>query len=285
MLRPQKHCPPGTRPAPALNPIHCVPCAPNRGPGFLGTPSGGLFPFSNSSGAGVIPTPSGIPPGPVPPGCMAASIFADCFKDCSGLISSASAGPVCGWSFIIPFGDRGGTVAFSPGVMTFQGSSTNAPMDSKPIPMALPTIFGISGQYFFTEYQSPLGTGQLYYFFLSNFDGSEGLIVYLDDSGKVIFQVGPTPAAPSYIGTWTPNNGSHQVSFTVDALGVPTLAIDGVSIPLAFDVIAPSIVSVVPINSVSILAFIGNGANVSAPYTRIFVTSGIAGADTVFCCP
>src|SRR5436190_14587338 len=107
----------------------------------FGGPASGLWP------SGSVPTP--------PIACVTTDIFRDCFQGCMGTISGASPGPVCGWTFSEAFGAFGGRVVFTPGVMSFVGSNGEAPADTKPLLGQLQSIFNITGQYSFTEFQTP----------------------------------------------------------------------------------------------------------------------------------
>ncbi len=169
--------------------------------------------------------------------------------------------------------------------MALRGTADAAPGATKPLFVPLTSINNITGQFSFTEFQIPPGSGESYFFFISSIDGSQGLILSLDDSGNVLLQVGPTILAPSYMGAWSPNNGSHKVHFSVDPAGVPILFIDGISIPLVLTAFGPSIISSLPTNSVAILNFIFTGTGITSSYRNAFIASGVIGPDAVFCCP
>lgn len=186
----------------------------------------------------------------------------------------------------MPFGPLGGDITLTPGVMTFNtAGADDFPGATKPLPASLPTVFGMSGRFSFTEYQTPPTANTAYDLFFNNFDLSETLIVALFGDGNLTVQVGDPASAPQYNGIWTPNAGAHVVDFSVDALGVPTLFIDGVSIPLVFFANVPTFASLLPADSVALFLGSGDAAAGSAPVTNVFLTAGVTGPTTDFCCP
>lgn len=278
--------PPGTPRIPNI-PV-CRPLV--RGVGGV-TPFGG--PASGISTAGGVPTAAEaavpgviVTPTPPPvPTCYTASIFADCFESCVGVINGAAPGPICGWTFIEPFGALGGLFTFTPGVMSMDTLDANDfPTASKSLPDSLASVFGLSGQWDFTEYQTPPNASTAYQTFINNSGLTQTLSVSLFGDGSVFIQAGATASAPSYSGTWTPNGGAHVVHFQVDGAGVPTLYIDEVLIPLTPLGNIPTFGAAYPANSISY----GGGAAVAAPAASplrsLFVTAGIVGPETEFCC-
>lgn len=249
---------------------------PFGGPASGISPAGGVSP--PASAPGVIVTP------PVPPVCVTASIFADCFTSCTGVINGASPGPVCGWTYIEPFGPLGGQFTFTPGQMMMDTfDADDFPIASKPFSASLASIFGISGQFDFTEHQTVPNLNTTYQLLINNFDISETYFVGLFGDGGVVVQAGSSASLPTYSGTWTPNNGAHVVHFAVDGVGVPTLFIDGVPIPLVFVAnLAPF--GPYPADSVSYGGGSGDATPDSAPIRSIFVTAGSTPPDTEFCC-
>lgn len=216
--------------------------------------------------------------------CVNADLFADCFAGCSGVISAGSPGPVCGWTFGSAFGTTG-TVEFSSGQMTVKGSSGDVGAAVKSLPSSLSSVFDLSGKFSFTEFQASLATGQAYELYVTNVDNSESILVFLDDFGNALVQAGPTALTSSYLGTWTPNNGSHDVFFTVDEEGVPRLYIDGNEISLEFVGQTPASAELLPANVVEVDAAVFNGTNESSPWTSVFLASGVLSSTTEFCCP
>lgn len=159
------------------------------------------------------------------------------------------------------------------------------PIVTKPIPVPPASISGISGQFAFTEHPTPPTANTTYQLLVSNSDMSEVLAIALFGDGGIIVQAGDPNNIPTYLGTWTPNLGTHTVHFQVDGAGIPTLFIDGVATPLAFLADLGSFWVLYPAASIS---YGGGGAD-PGPSTAIvrdiFVTSGITPPQTVFCCP
>jgi hypothetical protein len=244
----------------------------------FGGPGSGLWPSGSAPGSEAA--------APEASTCKAANFLSDCFAVCTGIISEADPGPVCGWTFFSGFGDFGGSVAFSPGMMTMLGAGNELPSASRPLFMALSSILDLTIQFTFTEFPIPAGSGSTYFLFLRTVDGKNGISFSMDDSGNVIVQAGPVDNAPNYLGTWTPNGGTHQVQIGIDDSGVPLVWIDGISIPVVLGVVTPSQASVIPENFINLPWFVGLSATaVPSPVFSVFVTSGVYPPSTVFCCP
>lgn len=278
---PRRYCPPGTIPVSVPSrgnipsPVICV------RPGFV-TPFGG--PASGISPAGGVPGP--VPAVIVPPipACVQASIFADCFNLCTGVINGAAPGPVCGWTYVEPFGPVGGQFTFTPGIMMMETfDADDFPIAAKPFAAPLASVFGISGQFDFTEYQTPPNAITTYQLLINNFDLSEMYFLGLFGDGSIIVQAGDPSNIPTYTGTWTPNGGAHVVHFEVDGAGIPTLFIDGVAIPLTF-LGNFATFGGFPADSVSFGGGAGDPTPASAPIRSIFVTAGSTPPETEFCC-
>lgn len=245
----------------------------------FGGPASGISPL-------IPPAKAPSPPPPfVPKSCTPATIFADCFGMCTGVISGAAPGPVCGWTFIQPFGDLGGMFTFTPGVMSMDtAGATQFAISVKPLPASLSDVWNISGQFDFTEYPTPPNGDTTYQIFLLNSDISKLLSVSFFGDGSCAVQAGPKDSVPTYFGSWTPNAGAHRVHFSIDASGAPTLWLDGVKITLTFfgDV---GTFDGYPANNISW----GGGAAVatpaSCPLRSLFLTEGETGPETIFCCP
>lgn len=222
---------------------------------------------------------------PIPgPTCVQATIFADCFTSCTGVINGASPGPVCGWTYIEPFGPLGGQFTFTPGVMMMETfDADDFPIAAKPFAAPLASVFGISGQFEFTEHQTPPNATTTYQVLINNFDLSQMFFLALFGDGTVLVQAGDPVSIPTYSGTWTPNMGTHTVHFAVDGAGIPTLFIDGVPIPLAF-LANLGTFGGYPANSVSYGGGAGDPTPDTSPLMNLFVTAGDTPATTEFCC-
>lgn len=274
--RTNRPCPPGqVRPTPQSR------CQPRP---FITTPTGGpasgLWPQGSARPAPAAPAPSPAP------SCVAASIFSDCFGSCVGVINGGAPGPVCGWTFIEPFGALGGQFTFTPGQMALETfDADDFPIATKPIPAPPAGILGISGQFSFTEHQTPPNATTTYQLLVANFDLSQVLAVSLFGDGSVIVQAGDPNLIPTYLGTWTPNLGTHTVHFAVDGAGVPTLFIDGVAIPLTFVADLGSFWTVYPAGAITYGGGAGDVAASTQIIHNIFVTAGATPPQTVFCCP
>lgn len=218
--------------------------------------------------------------------CVAASIFADCLGSCTGVISGAAPGPVCGWTFIEPFGALGGLFTFTPGVLSMDtAGATEFAIAAKPLPASLSSVWGVSGQFAFTEYPTAPNAETTYQIFMNNSDISEVLSVSLFGDGSVVVQAGDVDSVPTYTGSWTPNGGAHMVHFSIDSAGVPTLWLDGVAVPLTFYGNVGSWASSYPPNSISYGGGAAVAAPASSPLRNLFITQGETGPETVFCCP
>lgn len=269
-------CTPPNRPQP--NTRVCRPTAP------FGGPASGLWP----SGGGPAPSAGpGVLVGPTPPTCVTPAIFADCFRLCTGVINGGAPGPVCGWTYIEPFGALGGEFTFTPGVMSMDtAGAAEFPIAAKPLPALLATVFGISGQFGFTEYPTAPNASTTYQIFMNNTGLTETLSVSLFGDGSVVIQAGPPASIPTYTGTWTPTAGAaHVVHFVIDGVGVPTLFIDGVAVPLVFLGNVPSFGASYPANSISYGGGAAVAAAASSPLRNLFITAGATGPETEFCCP
>lgn len=250
----------------------------------MGGPASGLWPSGGNAGQPA----SGPTPTPTPPSsCVTPSLFADCFAMCLGTIDGVTPGPICGWTFSMPFGPLGGSITFTPGSMSFNTTAPgDFPGDNKSLSAPLPTVNGITGQFSFTEYPTPPTVNTSYEIVITNQDLSEAVFVALFGDGTAAIQVGDPAASSNYTGTWTPTpGGTHDVHFSVSALGVPTLYIDGVVMALTFVGISPSFSSLLPANTVSFFLGSGDAAATTAPVQDVFVTDGILAPNTVFCCP
>lgn len=278
---PLRPCPPGY-----VRPVPVAPCRPSFPMTPGGGPGSGLWPQGSGQGSalGVVPGPA---PSPAPaPNCVAATIFSDCFAGCAGTISGASPGPLCGWTFSEAFGPLGGSVTFTPGSMSFDSSgAADFPGDTKPLPLPLASVRSLTGKFEFTEYPTAPTGMTTYNLILNNQPLDDSVVLVLYGDGNVSFQVGDNTNSANYLGTWTPNNGSHVVAFQVDALGVPSLWIDGILIPLVFSGTSATFAPFLPANSISFFASSADVAPGTAPVRNALITSGIVDPAAVFCCP
>lgn len=297
--QPRRACPPplvrSPRTGRCILPRRVVGRGPGGGSPFGGpgtSPFGG--PATSPSGFGnpgpspiIGPIPAPGPTPPPPPTCTTPTIFADCFETCTGTIDGASPGPVCGWTFIEPFGALGGEFNFTPGVMSMDTfDADDFPIATKPLPAPLASVFNTSLQFDFTEYATAPNLNTAYQVLINNVGLTETIFLSLFGDGSVAVQVGDPASAATYSGVWTPTPGAdHVVHLTIDGAGVPLLYIDGILIPLAFLGNAGSFATAYPSDSVSY----GGGAAVAAaavsPLRSLFVTSGIFAPETDFCCP
>ena len=160
------------------------------------------------------------------------------------------------------------------------------PIDDKPLPAPLASVFGLSGQWSFTEYTTVPNATTTYQLLVNNTGLTESVGVSLFGDGNIVVQGGDPNNIPTYTGTWTPTPGaSHVVHFTIDGAGVPRLWIDGVEITLVFLANVGSFWTLYPAESASYGGGAGDPTPGTSPTTSIFVTAGVVGPETVFCCP
>lgn len=253
------------------------PCVRGPAPAAFGGPASGLWPSGSAPSAAV-------------PSCITPTLFADCFLGCTGAINEFSPGPgpgpLCGWTFNTGFGPLAGSISFTSGAMSFDTkSATDFPGASKPIPVSMAGVNGLTGQFTFTEYPTAPNPSTTYDLYANNVDSSQSISMGLFGDGTISFQVGPSASAPVYSGAWTPDNGTHTVHFNVDNAGVPALFIDGVAVPLLFIGNAPSFASIFPANSVVLFIGSGDPAPTSSVVSDLFLTAGVLGPEAEFCCP
>jgi len=214
-----------------------------------------------------------------------ASIFADCFPY-TGTIDAAAPGPVGGWTFIEPFGALGGEFNFTPGIMSMDTfDADDFAIAVKPLTDPLSSVFDISGQFDFTEYSTPPNPTTTYQVIMNNSDISESLSVSLFGDGNIVVQAGDSTTIPTYTGTWTPDAGAHVVHFTIDALGIPRIWIDGIEKVLAFLGNVGTFFSFYPANNISWGGGAGDVTPDVSPLRHLFLTAGVVGPETIFSCP
>ncbi len=245
-------------------------------------PASGLWASNNPVPTPPAPTPTPTPP--PAPSCVTASIFTDCFPCTGGPINGGSPGPACGWTFSQAFGPKGGSVSFTPGLMTMlTGAVNEVPAATKPI--VLPAVTNVTMRWNFNEYPAPTGFGFSFYEFYALTAGpTDGIKIRLVDDGSLQVSVGSLATAGFYTGSWVPNNGSHEVHITVDGSGVPTLYIDGVLVALTFLGNFGIFTGSMPGSVVATFMSSGTVAPDSAGVTSVFLTAGILPPTTEFCC-
>lgn len=162
---------------------------------------------------------------------------------------------------------------------------TEFPSDTKPLPATLLTVNGMSGQFEFTEFQTPPTASTAYDFIVTNQANDDSLVVAFFGDGGIIFQVGDPANGSNYLGAWTPDGGTHQVAFQIDALGVPSLWLDGVPMALVFIGMGASVASFFPANAVSFFFASDSATPATASVMNTFLTLGALPPQTEFCCP
>ena len=243
-------------------------------PAPFGGPASGLWP----SGSGSAP-PS-MPPPPLP--CLNADILTDLFAACSGVISSGSPGPICGWTYFVSFGVSS-TITFSPGSMRFDCPTSNeTPAASKPISMS--GVNNRTVEFTFHEFDD-LSPSTIYVVNILDAANVNVISIELGGNGAVDVGVGPQSNVPFYEGFWTPNKGRHVVHVTVDNAGIPRVWIDGQEIHMALVTFGP--LSGYPADSV--VALFADLTNDSVPRTAVleslFIASGQIPPTRTFCRP
>jgi hypothetical protein len=134
-----------------------------------------------------------------------------------------------------------------------------------------------TAQFLLQEIAAAPTANKIYTFAIFDSLGNGIIQVALRGDGTLTVTVG----ASSYSGAWSPMSGAtRQVHLTVDALGVPSLWIAGVSIPLA--PIAPLAVTSTP-NTIE-LGIENDDEDGMGAYDNVFVALGIFPPATVFCC-
>lgn len=155
-------------------------------------------------------------------------------------------------------------------------------------------ISGLSGinnstvQFSFKEIPGTLKAGNAgYQLLINDFANGDWLQIELDDNGTLTVIVGPQPNGwMQYTGGWTLNGGSHVVHATIDSFGLPTVWIDGVMMTFLFS--SPGAgAPPTPINTLFFQMFDldGGGTLKSGILNRLFMTQGVLGPGTIFCCP
>lgn len=162
------------------------------------------------------------------------------------------------------------------------------PIATKALGAPLASVFGLSGQFEFTEYLTPPNGTTTYQLLVNNFDLSESLFVSFFGDGSASVQAGDPAAIPTYINfaAWAPTPGAtHVVHFSIDGAGIPTVYLDGVLIPMPFVAAVPSFSTLYPVNSMSYGGGAGDATPAASPLFDLFLTAGLVGPETEFCCP
>ena len=247
----RKRCPPGQVRIPHTN--RCVPRS-NTTP--LGGPASGLWP-SGSSGRSQAPA--------VGRTCKSA-LFSACFTGCN-------APGNCGWTIITP----AGTVVFDGEKMIMGSSGANPQGLATHVLTGVPAR-NVTFQFQLQEVAAPPSGNKLYSTGVFDAAANSIFAVVLFGDGTVGVAAGPDL---NYLGTWTPSSGGvRKVHLTIDALGVPSLFIDGVPIPLTFGVVFP-IVFMPDVLGANIQ---NNDLDGQGSYDNMAVAVGQFPPSTVFCC-
>jgi hypothetical protein len=213
-------------------------------------------------------------------------LFADCFTGCEGVVSAISPGPVCGWTLVSNSVPGNATATFGDNELTFTTfTDTDFPGITKLLPNPLVSVNDLSGRYNFAEYPTPPNTNTAYQKWIINEDGSEVILISVFGDGSTLFSFGDPTNLPTYLGTWTPNNGEHTVHFTTGPM--PTMLVDGVDTNLVFfgniDVSGFQ-----PPQNNSVAFFSGSGVNATASSEtdNIFLVliNGIIGPHAILGC-
>ena len=217
---------------------------------------------------------------------LAEYLFTYC-SDCSGEISAVSPGPVCGWIFDDAFGPGDSYVTLeSGGVLIMSAESeTDYMIARKELPEPVGSTFDKSGRWTFSEYQTiPNGT-TTYQYWVNNSDISEIITISLFGDGNLIFQFGPVDLAYSWIGTWTPDGGTHTVHFSTGSLTEdPKLYINGVEVPLIFlGQLVTFGAQLVP-NMIAVMGGSGETGSSTSVVSNIVLTTGTIGPNVPLGC-
>lgn len=165
------------------------------------------------------------------------------------------------------------------------GGGSDTPGVSKNLLSPITSVFNLSVQFQFTEFPGSAGSGSVVYDHYVIDTGTTNFIeLYMDASGFVEIITGPVSNGTGYSGTWVPTNGTHKVDYSIDALGVPTLFIDDVAIPL---ILAGTGFSILGSHAPNAVEFFAMWPTVAAAMKveDVFVTAGNLPNTTVYCCP
>jgi hypothetical protein len=143
----------------------------------------------------------------------------------------------------------------------------------------------VSGQFQFTEYQTPPNSTTTYQLAVNNADLTQGILFSLFGDGSGILQFGDLNAFSTWLFNWTPDGGNHIAHFSIDSMGKPHVWIDFVGKPVTFLGFLPTLGALFPANMVGIFGGAGDPAAASSPVQKAFVTMGNVGPETNFCCP
>ena len=217
---------------------------------------------------------------------LASYLHADCFTDCSGSISVASPGPVCGWTFSTLYGTTTETFPLSEdGIGIKTSTDTDYVGALKEISESITNFNDMSGRFTFTEYAGAPNLTTTYQIPITNYDYSQICAISLFGDGNFIVQIGDSTDIPSYIGVWTPDNSTHEIHFSTDSDGaLDTFYIDNVEISMTFIGDIPSAFGALPNNHIGIFGGAGINGIQTATYTDIFLTLGNVDYQTILGC-
>ncbi len=240
-------------------------------PRGFSNPTGGPWssPWSNGN-----PSPQQTPAPAAVPCLNPADLFSDCFLGCAGgVITPGSPGPVCGWSWstTFDFASDGQAILSEGSIILDLTDVGHPPAAEKTIQSELASVFGLTAQWVFDQIAGE-GFSTEYIFLISSKDNAQQLYVQL---------VGDTGNQSVYFGEWVPTPGkTTTVSVAVDDAGVPTVVIDGISIPMVFSFMTSGHGS-----AAGNTTFVDFQNDVPAQLTvrKVFVASGARATET-FCC-
>jgi hypothetical protein len=164
-------------------------------------------------------------------------------------------------------------------------ANTQYPAARKALLATLADILNISGKMSFTEYPTAPNGDTTYQFFITNAALTRTVSVSLFGDGSAAMQVGDIGGCPFYQGTWTPNGGSHEVYFGVDATGLPVLYLDGVEIALTLLGNIPTFAGSLIADSITVFCASAAAGAASSVVSELFVTQGPSAVGREFCCP
>lgn len=209
-------------------------------------------------------------------------LFVDCFGSCSGNISNASPGPICGWTFNSAFGPGSSSIALNGSAVITSTSATDYAGMTKSLPDQLIDVDNLSGRFDFSEYSTTPNANTTYQLFINNHDLTKTVVVSFFGDGGAALQFGDISNAPLYLTTWTLTGGTHEVHFvTGDS---PALYIDGNQLTLGAPIVVPTFSGSLPANIVGLFGGSGAATTTTSTTTNIFITTENIGPDTILLC-
>ena len=182
-----------------------------------------------------------------------------------------------GWSHLV---GAIGTTSFDGDQMVQTQNPFTYAGASKALPGA-PPISNLTMQFQFTE-MAGLGT---YAVTLHGAAGKPKVGLQLQ-GGSIQLLLGNSDPIPTYLGIYTDvPSATRLVHLTVDALGNPSLWIDGIAIPLVLSVPIAAL-PLGPVNSIVVFSVnAAAGPARVATYDYLFVDNVVRPPTTIFCCP